>query len=87
MAPCATYPGTVIVGLAAGGMPQNATPYNPDAGHGVGCAYMREHGVKPDFAVIAKPGGAVAYEEVGLCWFKIGVYGSFSYAGIPRREP
>jgi acetylornithine deacetylase/succinyl-diaminopimelate desuccinylase-like protein len=79
--------GDVIVGLGGGGMPQNATPQNPEAGHGVGCAYMLEHGVRPDFAVIAKPGGAVSYEEVGLCWFKISVYGSFSYAGIPRREP
>jgi acetylornithine deacetylase/succinyl-diaminopimelate desuccinylase-like protein len=79
--------GDVIVGLGGGGMPQNATPQNPDAGHGVGAAYMLEHGVKPDFAVIAKPGGAVAYEEVGLCWFRISVHGSFSYAGIPRREP
>jgi acetylornithine deacetylase/succinyl-diaminopimelate desuccinylase-like protein len=79
--------GDVIVGLAGGGMPQNATLQNPEAGHGVGCAYMLEHGVKPDFAVIAKPGGAVAHEEVGLCWFRIGVFGSFSYAGIPRREP
>jgi acetylornithine deacetylase/succinyl-diaminopimelate desuccinylase-like protein len=78
--------GDVIAGLGGGGMPQNATPQNPEAGHGVGAAYMLEHGVEPDFAVIAKPGGAVAYEEVGLCWFKISVHGGFSYAGIPRRE-
>jgi acetylornithine deacetylase/succinyl-diaminopimelate desuccinylase-like protein len=72
--------GDVIAGFGGGGMPVQGS-------HGVGCAYMLEHGVKPDFAVIAKPGGAVAYEEVGLCWFKISVHGSFSYAGIPRREP
>ncbi len=76
--------GDLIVGLGGGGMPVNATPRHP-AGHGIGCAYMLEHGVEPDFAVIAKPGGAVAYEEVGLVWFKLTVHGRFSYAGIPPR--
>ncbi|HEV8021631.1 MAG TPA: peptidase dimerization domain-containing protein [Candidatus Lustribacter sp.] len=70
--------GDVIVGLGGGGMPVQSS-------HGIGCAYMLEHGVEPDFAVIAKPGGAVAYEEVGLCWFKLTVHGSFNYAGIPPR--
>ena len=77
--------GELIVGLGGGGMPVNASEDQPKAGHGVGCAYMLEHGVEPDFAVIAKPGGAVAYEEVGLCWFKLTVHGSFGYAGIPPR--
>ena len=77
--------GDLIVGLGGGGMPVNATAQHP-AGHGAGCAYMLEHGVEPDFAVIAKPGGAVAYEEVGLVWFKLTVHGRFSYAGIPPRE-
>jgi succinyl-diaminopimelate desuccinylase len=47
---------------------------------------MLEHGVEPDYAVIAKPGGAVAHEEVGLCWYKLTVRGGFSYAGIPPRS-
>jgi len=76
--------GDLIVGLGGGGMPVNAGAQHP-AGHGIGAAYMLEHGVEPDFAVIAKPGSAVAYEEVGLCWFKITVHGGFSYAGIPPR--
>jgi len=76
--------GDLIVGLGGGGMPVNATARHP-AGHGIGCAYMLEHGVEPDFAVIAKPGGAVAHEEVGLCWFQLTVHGGFSYAGIPPR--
>lgn len=76
--------GDLIVGLGGGGMPVNPTSQHP-AGHGIGCAYMLEHGVEPDFAVIAKPGGAVAYEEVGLVWFKLTVHGRFSYAGIPPR--
>jgi len=77
--------GDLIVGLGGGGMPVNASPAQFAAGHGAGCAYMLEHGVEPDFAVIAKPGGAVAYEEVGLCWFKLTVHGRFNYAGIPPR--
>jgi acetylornithine deacetylase/succinyl-diaminopimelate desuccinylase-like protein len=77
--------GDLIVGWGGGGMPVNATARHP-AGHGIGCAYMLEHGVEPDFAVIAKPGGAVAHEEVGLCWFKLTVHGRFSYAGIPPRD-
>jgi acetylornithine deacetylase/succinyl-diaminopimelate desuccinylase-like protein len=77
--------GDLVVGLCGGGMPVNASARGP-AGHGVGCAAMLEHGgVAPDAAVIAKPGGAVAYEEVGLCWFKLTVRGRFGYAGIPPR--
>lgn len=77
--------GDVIAGLGAGGMPVSGTPAHPSEGHGIGCAYMLEHGTRPDFAAIAKPGGAVSYEEVGLSWFELTVHGAFSYSGIPRR--
>lgn len=81
--------GDVIAGFGGGGMPVNASPdpaiVRPGIGHGVGCAYMLEHGFAPDFAVIAKPGGAVAHEEVGLCWFEITLHGDFSYAGVGLR--
>jgi acetylornithine deacetylase/succinyl-diaminopimelate desuccinylase-like protein len=77
--------GDLLVGLAGGGMPANAAPPRFAAGHGSGCSYLLEHGSAPDFAIIAKPGGAVAYEEVGLCWFKLTVHGQFNYAGIPPR--
>ena len=82
--------GTLLAGFGAGGMPVNRSP-DPSIGrsgvaHGSGCAFMLEHGFRPDFAVIAKPGAAVAYEEVGLCWFEIVVYGDYSYAGIPLRS-
>jgi acetylornithine deacetylase/succinyl-diaminopimelate desuccinylase-like protein len=77
--------GDLQIGLAGGGMPENPSPPRFAVGHGSGCGYLLEHGSAPDFAVIAKPGGAVAYEEVGLCWFKLTVHGSFSYAGIPPR--
>ena len=35
-----------------------------------------------DFAIIAKPGWSVAWEEVGLCWFKVIVRGDLNYTGV-----
>lgn len=87
--------GDVIVGLGAGGMPTNASRHAGGArrniGQGVGCAYMLEQGLRPDFAVIAKPGWAVAWEEVGLCWFRVTVGGVLGYTGtrhfLPYKNP
>jgi acetylornithine deacetylase/succinyl-diaminopimelate desuccinylase-like protein len=87
--------GDVIVGLGAGGMPTNAPRHGASArrhiGQGVGCAFMLEQGLRPDVAVIAKPGWAVAWEEVGLCWFRVTVGGVLGYAGtrhfLPYRNP
>lgn len=83
--------GDLWVGLGAGGMPTNrrARPDLPreNAGQGVGCSFMLEQGIYPDHAVIAKPGGAVAWEEVGLCWFDVTVRGTFSYVGSRHRMP
>lgn len=77
--------GDLLVGLGAGGMPVNRSPLphltRANIGQGNGCSFMLEQGVRPDFAVIAKPGAAVAYEEVGLCWFKIAVRGKLDYSG------
>ncbi|MDQ6522526.1 M20/M25/M40 family metallo-hydrolase [Nocardioides sp. LHD-245] len=84
-------PGSVLVGLGAGGMPTNGrierglTRHN--AGQGAGCSFMLEQGVWADHAVIAKPGWAVAWEEVGLCWFEVEVEGNFSYVGSRHRMP
>lgn len=84
-------PGSVVVGLGAGGMPTNGrttrglTRHN--TGQGVGCAFMLEQGVWADHAVIAKPGWAVSWEEVGLCWFEVEVAGNFSYVGSRHRMP
>ena len=81
--------GSLMVGLGAGGMPtsrrnvQNATRFN--AGQGNGCSFMLEQGVYPDFAIIAKPGWTVDWEEVGLCWFRFTVRGGFSYVGARHR--
>jgi acetylornithine deacetylase/succinyl-diaminopimelate desuccinylase-like protein len=84
-------PGSVLVGLGAGGMPTNkrSVGYLPrfNAGQGSGCSFMLEQGLHADFAVIAKPGWTVDWEEVGLCWFRVEVHGRFSYVGSRHRIP
>ena len=81
--------GSLLVGLGAGGMPTNKRPgltrYN--AGQGNGCSFMLEQGVRGDFAILAKPGYAVSWEEVGLCWFKVSVRGTLNYTGIRHIVP
>lgn len=76
--------GSLLVGLGAGGMPTNRRPSSRkfNAGQGTGCAFMLEQGVRGDFAIIAKPGWSVAWEEVGLCWFKVVVRGDLNYTGV-----
>lgn len=76
--------GSLWVGLGAGGMPTNRRPTSRkfNAGQGAGCAFMLEQGVRGDFAIIAKPGWSVAWEEVGLCWFKVIVRGDLNYTGV-----
>ena len=78
--------GSVVAGLGAGGMPTNQWRTEPgarqDVGHGRGAAFMLERGYRPDFAVIAKTGWAVSWEEVGLAWIKVRVRGEFNYTGI-----
>ncbi|QOC93421.1 M20 family metallopeptidase [Micromonospora craniellae] len=81
--------GDLWLGLGAGGMPTNrrATPHvtRENAGQGVGCSFLLEQGVYPDYALIAKPGWSVSWEEVGLCWFEVVVKGTFSYVGSRHR--
>jgi acetylornithine deacetylase/succinyl-diaminopimelate desuccinylase-like protein len=81
--------GSLLVGLGAGGMPTNRRPgaRRANAGQGNGCSFMLEQGVRGDFAIIAKPGYAVAWEEVGLCWFKVAVRGTLNYTGIRHIVP
>jgi acetylornithine deacetylase/succinyl-diaminopimelate desuccinylase-like protein len=83
--------GDLIVAFGAGGMPTNARPGvgNPrlNTGQGVGCSFLLEQGVWTDYAVIAKPGWCVAWEEVGLTWFEVTVRGSHTYVGSRHRLP
>jgi acetylornithine deacetylase/succinyl-diaminopimelate desuccinylase-like protein len=85
--------GNLLVGLGAGGMPTNRRPglRRFNAGQGNGCSFMLEQGFRGDFAILAKPGYAVSWEEVGLCWFKVRVKGALNYTGIrhlvPYRNP
>src|SRR5215470_4241320 len=76
--------GSLLVGLGAGGMPTNRRPLLQkfNVGQGAGCAFMLEQGIRGDFAIIAKPGWSVAWEEVGLCWFKVIVRGDLNYTGV-----
>ncbi|EME14418.1 M20 family metallopeptidase [Rhodococcus triatomae] len=83
--------GDLLAGFGAGGMPTNARPAvgNPrrNTGQGVGCSFLLEQGVWADFALIAKPGWTVSWEEVGLAWFEITVHGSHTYVGSRHRLP
>jgi acetylornithine deacetylase/succinyl-diaminopimelate desuccinylase-like protein len=81
--------GSLLVGLGAGGMPANRRPgaRRWNAGQGNGCSFMLEQGVRGDFAILAKPGYAVAWEEVGLCWFRVRVHGRLGYTGIRHIVP
>jgi acetylornithine deacetylase/succinyl-diaminopimelate desuccinylase-like protein len=83
-----TLPGTLSVGFAGGGMPTSGRPgLRRNIGHGAGCAYMLERGVRPDYAIVVKPGYAVSWEEVGLTWHTITIRGTLNYAGIRHRVP
>ncbi len=75
--------GSVTLAFGAGGAPANPRPgeTRPKTGHGRGCEFMLASGLAPDFAIVAKPGYAVAWEEVGLTWFRIRVRGVQTYVG------
>ncbi|MGQ0651872.1 MAG: peptidase dimerization domain-containing protein [Betaproteobacteria bacterium] len=75
--------GRVVVALGAGGAPSNKRPANErwNVGHGTGCEFLLQQGVRADYAIVVKPGFAVQWEEVGVCWFRVRVHGSQSYVG------
>jgi acetylornithine deacetylase/succinyl-diaminopimelate desuccinylase-like protein len=74
--------GEAIAALASGTMPDLGRP-----GHGTGIRFFLDHAPRPDFAVVLKPGYAVAHEEVGLAWFRIVVRGAVNYTGIRHKGP
>ena len=75
--------GRVVLAFGAGGAPSNKRPALArwNVGHGSGCEYLLQQGVRGDFAIITKPGYAVQWEEVGVCWFRVRVHGSQTYVG------
>jgi acetylornithine deacetylase/succinyl-diaminopimelate desuccinylase-like protein len=81
--------GDLVVAFGAGGMPTNSLPGSArrNTGQGVGCSFLLEQGVWTDFAVIAKPGWSVSWEEVGLAWFEVTVHGTHTYVGSRHRLP
>ncbi|HEX6448298.1 MAG TPA: hypothetical protein VF060_02435 [Trebonia sp.] len=83
--------GDLVAAFGAGGMPTNTRPGvgNPrcNTGQGAGASFLLEQGVWTDYAVIAKPGWAVAWEEVGLAWFEVTVGGTHTYVGSRHRLP
>ncbi|MEU9187204.1 deacylase [Streptomyces sp. NPDC048484] len=81
--------GDLVAAFGAGGMPTNARPGTPrhNTGQGVGCSFLLEQGVWTDYAVIAKPGWTVSWEEVGLVWFEVTVRGTHTYVGSRHRLP
>ncbi|MBV9120124.1 MAG: deacylase, partial [Chloroflexi bacterium] len=78
--------GSLIVGLGAGGMAVDGSGDRQHIGHGAGAAFMLEQGTRADFAIVAKPGWAVSWEEAGVCWFKVTVKGDLHYVGSRQRQ-
>ncbi|MEU6141679.1 deacylase [Streptomyces sp. NPDC047081] len=81
--------GDLVAAFGAGGMPTNARPGATrfNTGQGVGCSFLLEQGVWTDYAVIAKPGWTVSWDEVGLLWFEVTVHGTHTYVGSRHRLP
>lgn len=80
--------GNLQFGFGAGGMPTNARPgMRADSGHGVGCDRMVREIGRPDYAVIAKSGWSVSWEEVGLAWYEVKVFGTHTYVGSRHLIP
>ncbi|WP_406464093.1 peptidase dimerization domain-containing protein [Streptomyces sp. NBC_01622] len=81
--------GDLVAAFGAGGMPTNARPGSSrlNTGQGVGCSFLLEQGVWTDYALIAKPGWTVSWDEVGLVWFEVTVHGTHTYVGSRHRLP
>jgi len=80
--------GDIMIGFGAGGMPTNARAGMRDSsGHGAGCEHMLLKGPQPDYAIIAKSGWSVSWEEVGFNWFEVRVKGTHTYVGSRHLLP
>lgn len=81
--------GRIVLAFGAGGAPTGKRPAlaRANVGLGVGCEYLLQQGVRADFAIVTKPGFTVQWEEPGLCWFRIRIHGTQSYAGRKHLVP
>lgn len=77
--------GDLLLGMADGGMPVDISSRH--AGMSNGVLHMLNRGMYPDFAIIMKPWNWVFHEEPGMAWFKLKVYGTLGYAGVPHNVP
>lgn len=75
--------GRIVLAFGAGGAPSNKRPPGErwNVGHGTGCEFLLQQGVRGDFAIVTKPGFRVQWEEVGVCWFRVRIHGAQSYVG------
>ena len=78
--------GDLSLGFADGGMPVTI-PERGNAGMSNGILHLLNRGGSPDFCIIMKPWNWVYHEEPGMAWFKVTVWGSLGYAGVPRGTP
>lgn len=77
--------GDLLLGMADGGMPVDISARH--AGMSNGVIHLLNRGMYPDFAIIMKPWNWVYHEEPGMAWFKLKVYGTLGYAGVPHDTP
>ena len=69
-------------------MPTNGplvAPGRRAPGHFFGCEQALARGLSADYAVVAKPGWNVSYEEAGYAWIEIELRGEQAYAGSRHR--
>ena len=78
--------GDINLGFADGGMPVTI-PWRDNAGMSNGVEHLINRGMAPDYAIIMKPWNWVYHEEPGMGWFKVTVWGTLGYAGVPRGLP
>ena len=80
------WPGTLSLGFADGGMPVDISQ-RQNAGMSNGVFHLLNRGGSPDYCIVMKPWNWVYHEEPGMAWFKITVWGTLGYAGVPRGTP
>lgn len=78
--------GDLAIAFAGGGMPWSNSRRDHH-GTSSGVVHLLTHGAWPDYCAVLKPKYGVYAEDPGMCWFKVGVHGTFGYAGVTRGAP